>query len=356
MKIFPQITKSQRHGLLGIPILETFVVDVAKYILRETPQKVDVGIDGYIDMIEGEVHATGRCIAFQLKCGPSFFESKTKDGFTYYGEIRHLNLFMNHPVPVIVVLADPSSKKIWWVKFDVSKTEGTESGWKMVVPFKNECGPATAAEWKLIAGKATDYLGIVSEEWNLRKSIKRHDLVIFEIPRSDIENMRFDFVIESFARLTSSSEMIEKKRNAVEFTIGGYQDDERELWEIPQVRRWWMFAESVGKYWFYFCRIDHRFASLQALFLCVTKQTKLRVDKNRKMVEWRFDVDSQNEFLVRHYTWLNEFTEKYDLPLAINYQVSVSVPEFLGIVPKGKIKPLSHYEQANGAEGAGFES
>ena len=314
---------------MGMTILEMFVLEIAKCSIRQTPQQVDVGIDGYIDIIGPADAATGRCLAFQMKCGTSFLEHKERGAYIYYGELRHLNLFMNHPVPVILVLADPQSKNIWWVKFDYTKTEATETGWRISIPFSSKCGLDTPTEWKTIAGPHTDYSQLANSEWRLKRLIKERGLILFTIPREDIENLRFDYITESFNRLTSSRSMIDSKRHAVHFGIDGFNDDPREVWQIPEVCRWWQMAESIGKYWFYFCSIDDLHSTLLSLRLCVTGARYEDHDKSQNRFRVSTDPKKDREFLVRNYQWLNEFTDKHEMPPSVNFQISEAVSEFL---------------------------
>ena len=54
---------------------------------------------------------TGRMVAAQIKCGKSWFVEPTSDGsgWTYRGELRHLNYWLGHSLPVILVLCDPDT-------------------------------------------------------------------------------------------------------------------------------------------------------------------------------------------------------------------------------------------------------
>jgi len=88
------------------------------WIFRKNPQEYDFGIDGYIDLITESGEVTGKSIAVQIKCGASYFKEKTKHGWNYRGELRHINYFMNLPCPVLLILVDPEKAKIWWVDFE----------------------------------------------------------------------------------------------------------------------------------------------------------------------------------------------------------------------------------------------
>lgn len=52
-----------------------------------------------------------------------------------------------------------------------------------------------------------------------------------------MQSSEFDEIEVLFEKLAASPSMIRSKRNTVEVVIGGYDDDPRELWEIPEVRR-----------------------------------------------------------------------------------------------------------------------
>ena len=54
------------------------------WLFKRTHQEHDYGIDGYIDIVTEDGHVTGQMFASQIKCGKSFFQEKTKDG---YGQI-----------------------------------------------------------------------------------------------------------------------------------------------------------------------------------------------------------------------------------------------------------------------------
>jgi hypothetical protein len=53
---------------------------------------------------------TGKLIALQIKTGASYFRPKGDD-FVFYGELRHLEYWTRHSLPMFLVLHDPSSIK-----------------------------------------------------------------------------------------------------------------------------------------------------------------------------------------------------------------------------------------------------
>src|SRR5262249_29865810 len=74
------------------------------WFLREQPV-ADFGIDAQVEVFEGD-EATGKLIALQIKTGASYFRRYGID-YIYYGEKRHLEYWLGHSLPVLLVLHDP---------------------------------------------------------------------------------------------------------------------------------------------------------------------------------------------------------------------------------------------------------
>lgn len=104
-------------------------------IFRELPTS-DQGIDGQLELTDDEGNATGRLIAVQVKAGQSFFQEETNDRFTFRPSDRHRNLWMNHSLPVIVILCDPITKLCYWELVSEEACRSTGSGWRLDIPKK----------------------------------------------------------------------------------------------------------------------------------------------------------------------------------------------------------------------------
>jgi hypothetical protein len=90
-----------------------------------------------MDIVTDDNSVTGQSIALQIKTGKSFFKSKSNNGFTFYGEVKHLNYYMNSQLPILIVICDIEKRKCFWVHFDGNKIERTPSGWKINIPARN---------------------------------------------------------------------------------------------------------------------------------------------------------------------------------------------------------------------------
>lgn len=78
----PKYKRSNQTGRKGLNELKGIVEEQLEWILRPSHQEDDFGVDGYIDIIDGE-SVTGKSIAFQAKTGQSYLvELDENTGFS----------------------------------------------------------------------------------------------------------------------------------------------------------------------------------------------------------------------------------------------------------------------------------
>src|SRR5687768_8647177 len=99
----PKYNNSAKKGEDGQTIVRTIVETELNWIFRRNPLETDFGIDSYFDILNEQMEVTGKSIAVQLKSGASYFKKSNSEGWVYRGEIRHLNYYLNHGTPVLIV-------------------------------------------------------------------------------------------------------------------------------------------------------------------------------------------------------------------------------------------------------------
>ncbi|MDG1068556.1 MAG: DUF4365 domain-containing protein [Sulfitobacter sp.] len=114
----------------------------AGLILREQHVS-DHGIDAQLEVFDGDI-ATGRLIAVQIKSGPSYFKSQSHAGVWHRFSNRHKDLWVNHSLPVIIVLCDLDVEMCTFVHVTDERCVSTGNAWKIHVPAANLFGPSTA--------------------------------------------------------------------------------------------------------------------------------------------------------------------------------------------------------------------
>jgi hypothetical protein len=97
------------------------------------PASPDHGIDMYVEGTDRGV-PNGRLLGVQVKSGPSWFKEETDEGIVYRDKETHLDYWLKHSLPVIVVLYDPGAETAYWQAVTPDTTTSTGEGWKLVVP------------------------------------------------------------------------------------------------------------------------------------------------------------------------------------------------------------------------------
>ncbi|WP_264520651.1 DUF4365 domain-containing protein [Flavobacterium sp. N1994] len=136
MDDLPIYDKTEETANLGIILVSSQVVKTYSWILREQ-FKNDLGIDVQIEIANENRQGTGRLIAAQVKAGPSYFQEPTENGFVYRGKKKHLKYWLNHSLPVIVILCDLVNDISYWTEVNRTSITKLKKGWKIIIP-KNQ--------------------------------------------------------------------------------------------------------------------------------------------------------------------------------------------------------------------------
>ncbi|WKU03505.1 DUF4365 domain-containing protein [Micromonospora sp. HUAS LYJ1] len=128
----------EREGVLEVDVM---VTKRLRWIFREQ-SIADYGIDGHLEVVSDDDHVTGKLIGAQIKSGPSWFSKKAPGGWTFNeSNLKHYNYWLGHSLPVIVVLHDPATEKLYWQVVDHSTArvtrDGSGKGFNIIVPAAN---------------------------------------------------------------------------------------------------------------------------------------------------------------------------------------------------------------------------
>ncbi len=131
----------------GVNIVEETILDM-EWFFRDQPIS-DQGIDAHAEKAPGG-RGSGRLIALQIKSGPSYFGEPTKDGWTFRFSKRKAALWLEHALPVLVVLVDVGERVGYWQHISQQTVVSTGKGFKVVVPRAHALAEADEA-WSHIA-------------------------------------------------------------------------------------------------------------------------------------------------------------------------------------------------------------
>jgi len=248
---YPERTFRQSRGQKGEVYIDFLISNTFDWIYRPVHQEMDFGIDGYIDIVNN-TQVTGLSIGVQIKSGSSYMAKRTSGGIKYEGNNKHLNFYLNNKTPVILIVVDNECNNAFWVEFDIEKTTPTSSGWWIEIPEENTISISTKLIWEKIAGIPEDFSDKVQKIWMQSKLIQDSDFLFFSIPKEDVNNVSMDTVWNIIKKLSKNKKMLIDKRSSVEIYFPDYYDDKRELYDIPEIRRWFQNSIDQNIPWFYF--------------------------------------------------------------------------------------------------------
>jgi hypothetical protein len=116
---------------LGVAALDTYFSGHG-WLFREQLTH-DYGIDAHVEIVDGP-YPSGKIIAFQIKSGPSFFKEETADAYVFRTDDKHIGYWLNHAMPVVIVLYHPDTKQLFWQVIAKDTAEATGKHWKVLVP------------------------------------------------------------------------------------------------------------------------------------------------------------------------------------------------------------------------------
>jgi hypothetical protein len=325
-EFFPKFSRQKRVGEAGVNAVSTIVNDDLKWIFRRVNLEHDFGIDGYIDFVQDDGAVTGQSFAAQIKTGKSFLSTKTPAGFTYYGEKKHLNYYLNLPVPLLIVLCDDEVNQCYWEKFDIRKTEPTPTGWKLTIPKSNILSRDSKDQLVSIIGPAPEHTEAVKAHWGINQNLNEFDFVFYVVDREDIEDEDIKNAQDFIERIYFNDSLCRKFQGRIEIFISGYDDDPRELFEIPEVVRWYQKADPILKHWFFFANTVAPASGLNCYWacLCGAKRTPAK-SKSVGTIQVELERESLVETLKLNFSRLNELTTRLGITDEENKKISFAV-------------------------------
>lgn len=324
---FPKINSARQTGRKGIAILKDKIENELNWLFRETNLEDDFGIDGHLDIISDEGKVTGKSIAFQLKTGENFFKEKNDIGYIFRGEDKHLNYYINYSLPIIIILINPNSRKIIWELFDAGKTDRAKKSWKMTIPENKNLTKKSKKSLLQCVGPITDFSSQLEEDWKINDLLKRHNRILFQIPKNEVINKNFQFIIDGLDRIQGTTDLILHTKNRVDISFDDYDFDERELFEIPEVKEWVIELFEMSNCWPYLMAMDEFGAFMRVALYChLTNAKKTLLENNRFTVD--YDPKEVMEFIKLNWHKLNLYSDENNISEKVNREISNKIMSY----------------------------
>ena len=155
-------------------------------------------------------------------------------------------------------------------------------------------------------------------------------LIVYQFSRSKVE--RGDF--QHFLGLHSPDKLPSGRRlrammNNMVFCLEGWDDDEREIHSIPEVRRFYSAFYQAWPYWLYFCNLE--VDTLRTMVCCCLPEiTAIKVD-DQPTVQVQFDPLALLDFLKSGLGPMNAMCEQAQMFEHLIHARSKAVFEYFGL-------------------------
>jgi tetratricopeptide (TPR) repeat protein len=127
-----QVPAQHQTERIGVRAVGLVVEQELRWLFREQPTS-DYGVDAHIEVVDAG-HASGRLIAVQIKAGTSYFREPTAGGWVFRFDDGHAEYWLNHSLPVIVVLYAEDARIGYWQAITTESVRGTREEYKVIVP------------------------------------------------------------------------------------------------------------------------------------------------------------------------------------------------------------------------------
>lgn len=143
---------------------------------------------------------------------------------------------------------------------------------------------------------------------------EKFGLINYWIPRADIDRQDPSEVLAYLDDLISSREVAVGLSERIEFTVSGYDDDPRELWEVPEVVSFLKLLDREWPYWMLFQHPKMKWIKLLAV--CLSSPEKIGPGTVK------FDPHQYVDCMNRWFLGLNGLSQRFAISLTTNKRVS----------------------------------
>lgn len=168
-----------------------------------------------------------------------------------------------------------------------------------------------------------------------RLSPAKQELVVVEFARRHVESGSVAEMLEVLQPMAATREGAELFEGRVAFWFSGWDDDPRELAEIPEVRAWFNKLTGEFPYWLHFAEKEGDTLFLVLRLLCAGRYERGRgVDAG--MVGWRFaDMRGVEAVVLTLFGYMNGLYRRLGLPEEMNERVSEEVWQLIEVSLQG---------------------
>lgn len=323
----PSMNELVQKGIKGQNYFQNLVTGELDCQYFSVSQEYDYGIDGYI-MVVNNHKITGEMVAVQIKYGDSYFKKKVGNKYKFYdSKIEHLNYYINQDIPVYLVLIDDKFKRIIWKKIESEQIKLYDSdSWSIEVPEKNDV--------------LTTLYNEIHDENNLIKNnmkiqydgffnsfLENTDFCCLAILKKDIEVLNLEPILSIIRRYSSNTKNLSESANSLAIFFPEYSEDEREIFQIPEIMKYLKYSIDCGIPWFYFISLYDRAFGLNFLIESYCPSYLVKIIGNNYLMS--YDSKELEYFMFKSFDNLNKFIEEHNLNEHINEDITKKLLQIL---------------------------
>jgi hypothetical protein len=334
---FPKRQNTGRTAEIGINTVSTIFNDDYGWVFRRTHQEHDFGVDGYVDYVSPAGSVTGQFIAVQVKTGKSYLASSGQMHW-YRDSKEHLNYFLNLPTPLLLIICDPENKECYWSLLEKEKVDYSETGWRHPIPKEKKLCKNSMNEIQALFGAIENHVSEFEQDQEMLSKIEEDSFIQYSVPRKDIESLNTSNLKKFIARITRNEKLTLAVQGKLYIATYGYEYDPREVFQIPEIRRWALAARKEIKEW-YLCAGEERYSTLMwiATCTCATNTKHFKRRGGRILVET--SPQKAIRFVMECFDGLNIATEKWGWSTKYNHEISKKIQkEIFPDIPMPELK------------------
>lgn len=252
-RIYPRLSVSQLHGLIGYARVELFFLEEFRWALTPVPENKDNGIDGHLQIYTEDLINSGRELAVQIRYGKSYFGANGNPSY-FEGDRKHIGLYEHSTKPVILILAHPDGR-IYWKRFNFLEIEIVGDKWRTELTQANLLSSDRSRGQLIeIAAPPIDDLAMrVQRREDLQAKVRRSEPIYHFVSAEDVESCSVEGIIELVAAISTTDPLAKKARGHLEIYVDYNPGDEIALYEDETFLHWFRTLEAHRVPWFYFC-------------------------------------------------------------------------------------------------------
>jgi len=162
------------------------------------------------------------------------------------------------------------------------------------------------------------------------------ELVIYEFSRTKIERGDFSHFLGAYGldRLPTGRRL-RTMMDSMVFVVDGWNHDPREVYEIPEVRRFYRQFQAAWPYWFFFCNLDQD-GLKPMVYCCLENLVAVQKEKDRENIVTHPPKMEFVQFVAANLGTMNTICERAKLFDRFIYDRSKAVFEYFGLPYEAK--------------------